>query len=185
MRLAVVAAIVLGVVSTFGDFIWHALSLRHRMGYGLIHGAVICLCVGAFVGLRERRLLAGLAAGPIIGLLAAGSFYMLAGGLRYSAMFPAWMLFWICFALLQDQLSPQRRRGEALVRGIAAALLSGAAFYAISGIWTRPSPGGPDYVRNLWSWTVAFLPGFLCLFAFRIRVVSPPAAASASFRSRS
>ena len=42
---------------------------------------------------------------------------------------------------------------------------TGLAFYAISGIWTRPSPDGPNYVRNFLSWTFAFLPGFAALFA--------------------
>jgi hypothetical protein len=37
-------------------------------------------------------------------------------------------------------------------------------FYLISGIWTRPSPGGPDYLVHFLSWSVAFLPGFLALF---------------------
>jgi hypothetical protein len=79
-------------------------------------------------------------------------------------MFPAWMFFWVCFALLQEQLEPSRDYRFAAIRGLAAALLSGLAFYAISGIWTRPSPEGPDYVRNFISWTFAFLPGFAALF---------------------
>ena len=167
MLYAIVAAVILGAVMTFGDFVWEALRLRHRVLTGLAHGAAMCLFIGAFVGARERRLMTGLAAGPVIGLIAAGGFYLLAPWLRYSAMFPMWCLFWICFALLQDWLSARPRRGEAVLRGLAAAVLSGLAFWAISGIWTRPNPGGPDYVRNLWSWTVAFLPGFLCLFGFR------------------
>ena len=167
MAYAIVAALTLGALMTFGDFLWEILRLRHRVTTGLAHGALMCLCIGAFVGARERRLRAGLAAGPLIGLVAAGGFYILAPWLRYSAMFPMWALFWICFAFLQDRLSTNRRPGEAIARGAAAAVLSGFAFYAISGIWTRPNPGGPDYVRHLWSWTVAFLPGFICLFAFR------------------
>jgi hypothetical protein len=167
MLFAVMAALALGVVMTFGDFLWEVLRLRHRVLTGLAHGAIMCLCIGALVGARQRRLLAGVAAGPVIGLVAAAGFYLLAPWLRYSAMFPMWALFWICFALLQDRLSSVRRPTEAIIRGVSAALLSGVAFYAISGIWTRPNPGGPDYVRNLWSWIVAFLPGFICLFAGR------------------
>jgi hypothetical protein len=48
-------------------------------------------------------------------------------------------------------------------RGTMAAIGSGLAFYAISGIWTNPRPGGPDYVYHLVCWTVAFLPGFAAL----------------------
>jgi hypothetical protein len=162
---ALVASLFLGTVSTFGDFVWAALRLRHQIVYGLAHGAAICLCIGAVVGLRQGRLTAGLLAGPAIGLIAAAGFYVLAPWLRYSAMFPMWMFFWICFALLQDRLSPLRRPSIAVVRGSIAAVLSGLAFYAISGIWTRPSPGGPDYIRHFLSWSFAFLPGFLALFA--------------------
>jgi hypothetical protein len=166
---AVVASLVLGAVMTFGDFLWAALDLRHRVVTGVAHGAVMCLFIGAFIGWRTNRLIAGTVAGPVVGILAAGLFYVLAPALRYSAMFPAWMFFWICFAVLQERLDRMPRYGLALARGLAAAVLSGLAFYAISGIWTNPPPGGPDYVRNLWSWSLAFLPGFVALFVGRRR----------------
>jgi hypothetical protein len=161
---AVIAAAVLGVISTLGDYVWAVMHIRHRVIYGLVHGAVICLFIGAAIGAREGRIGRGIAVGPLIGVLAAALFYVLAPWLRYSAMFPAWMFFWICFAVLQFYLRGEGALGIAIARGVVAAVLSGAAFYAISGIWTRPSPGGPDYLRNLWSWTVAFLPGFAALF---------------------
>jgi hypothetical protein len=100
----------------------------------------------------------------VIGLLAAGTFYVLAPWLRYYAMFPAWMLFWLCFAVLQKQLCRDPRWGSAFARGAAAALVSGLAFYLISGIWTRPPRGGPNYWFNLGAWTFAFFPGFAALF---------------------
>ena len=164
---AVVASIALGLVSTFGDFVWAALQLRHRMWYGLVHGAVLCLCIGIAIGLREGRLAAGTITGPLIGLMAAAGFYVLRPWLGYWGMFPMWMFFWLLFALLQDRLGPVRGPHDAVARGIAAALLSGLTFYAISGIWTQPSPGGPDYLRHFAAWTVAFLPGFAMLFAGR------------------
>ncbi len=176
MLFAIGAAVVLGAVMTFGDFVWEVLQLRHRVITGLTHGAVMCLVIGAFVGLRERRLIAGVLAGPVIGLVAAAGFYLLAPFFRYAAMFPMWALFWLCFAFLQNQLSAQQRPGEALARGIGAAVSSGLAFWAISGIWTERNPGGPDYLRHQWSWTVAFLPGFICLFARR----SPPPSTAAA-----
>lgn len=161
---AVIAAIVLGAASTAGDMLWAGLSLRHRVVYGLVHGAVICLVIGAFVGGRARRLGAGIAAGPVIGLLAATLFYVLAPALGYYGMFPAWMFFWICFAVLQKQLRGERRWAPALARGLAAAIVSGLAFYVISGIWTRPPRSGPNYWYNLGAWTFAFFPGFASLF---------------------
>ena len=47
---------------------------------------------------------------------------------------------------------------------MAAAVLSGVAFYAISGIWTSHNTESPNYIVNFASWCVAFLPGFMCLF---------------------
>lgn len=167
MLQAIVGALILGAVSTLGDFVWEALRLRHRVAYGLAHGAAICLAVGAIVGWRARRVVIGALAGIAIGVAAAALFYILAPAMRYGAMFPAWMFFWICFALLQAQLDGSRAFESAAVRGLIAAVCSGLAFYAVSGIWTRPSPGGPNYVRHLLSWTFAFLPGFLALFALQ------------------
>lgn len=169
MRHAIIAALVLGIASTAGDMLWAGLSLRHLMVYGLVHGAVICLAIGGFVGWRAGRVGAGLAAGPVVGLLAAGLFYMLAPRLGYHAMFPAWMFFWVCFAVLQRGLRREAAWMPALARGVAAALVSGVAFYAISGIWTRPAPGGPNYLYHLAAWTFAFFPGFAALFVERVR----------------
>ena len=78
-------------------------------------------------------------------------------------MLPAWMLFWICFAIFQNWIMPETLNAAA-IRGVIAAVLSGLAFYAISGIWTRPSPGGPNYLMHFLYWSFAFLPGFLVLF---------------------
>ena len=161
---ALAAAVTLAAASTFGDLLWAGLSLRHRMAYGLLHGALICLLIGAFVGRSAGATSRGVAAGPVIGVLAAGVFYLLASWLRYYAMFPAWMFFWICFAALQKVLARERSWRPAMLRGILAAVASGVAFYAISGIWTNPPAGGPRYAYNFFAWTVAFLPGFASLF---------------------
>ena len=161
---ALAGALLLGAVMTLGDYVWEALRLRHRVGYGVAHGVLMCVCIGAVIGWRVRRVALGTAAGPFVGVAAAGLFYLLAPALRYGAMFPAWMFFWICFAILQAYLQPEGSLKQAAARGVIAALLSGLAFYMISGIWTRPSPGGPDYVRNFLSWSFAFLPGFVALF---------------------
>jgi hypothetical protein len=164
LRASIAAAILLGAVMTFGDFVWATWHVRHRAAYGIAHGALMCLCIGAVIGWRERRLGAGALAGPVIGVAAAVAFYLLAPLFRMGAMLPAWMLFWILFALLQQRLASGEPLARALGRGAAAAVLSGGMFYLISGIWTRPSPGGPDYLVHFASWSAAFLPGFLALF---------------------
>jgi hypothetical protein len=84
-------------------------------------------------------------------------------------MFVLWMALWAAFGLLNGRGlgDPRSSAAAALARGALAAVGSGLAFYAISGIWTRPRPGGPDYVYHFLCWTVAFLPGFIALLARR------------------
>jgi hypothetical protein len=123
----------------------------------------MCGCLGLVIGWRAGRMAAGVIAGPLIGVLAALSFYALSPVLGYiGAMLPAWMLFWILFAVLQKWLAKEGTPHHTALRGIAAAILSGIAFYLISGIWMKHGP--PDYALNLAAWTFAFLPGFLVLF---------------------
>lgn len=167
MVFAVVASLLLGAVMTLGDWAWAALEIRHRVVNGLVHGALMCLCLGLAVGVRAGRPAAAALAGPVIGVIAAATFYALAPLLRWSAMFPAWMLLWILFAVLQQRLARKETMRTALVRGIVAALLSGAAFYAISGIWINDSHSNPNLLRHFGAWTFAFLPGFAALFLRR------------------
>ena len=164
MTHALVAALVLAAVMTAGDFIWSIFDVRNRMANGILHGAAVCLAIGIVIGWRARRVTAGLAAGPVIGVIAALAFYALAPRFRYFAMLPAWMLFWILFAWLQQRLTRSESLATAMARGVAAAVLSGAAFYAISGIWTSPHAGPPRYSLHFASWTFAFFPGFVALF---------------------
>jgi hypothetical protein len=164
MVFAIAASVVLGAVMTVGDWAWAALQLPHRVWYGITHGAVMCLCVGLAVGIRAGRPVPGALAGPVIGVIAALAFYALAPMIRWSAMFPAWMLLWILFAVLQQRLSKKESLPAALLRGVAAALVSGAAFYAISGIWINDSHSNPNLLRHFGAWSFAFLPGFLALF---------------------
>ena len=161
---ALIAAGLLAAVMTGGDFIWSIFEVRNKMANGILHGAAVCLAIGMVIGWRARRISAGVAAGAAIGVMAALTFYALAPWLRYFAMLPAWMLFWILFAFLQQRLLRSEGMGTAMGRGVAAALLSGAAFYAISGIWTNPPTGAPRYGIHFASWMFAFFPGFVALF---------------------
>jgi len=169
MAYALIAALALAAVMTAGDWIWAALQIRHTVRAGVMHGAVMCLCLGLAIGIREGRAAAGAIAGPIIGVLAAGVFYVLAPALRLMAMFPAWMFFWVSFAMVQAWLRRERHFAAPMIVGLLAAVLSGLAFYAISGIWTRHDPEGPNYAWNVVAWTFAFFPGFAVLFWTRPR----------------
>jgi hypothetical protein len=164
MVYALIASLVLGAVMTLGDFAWAALHIQHRIAYGLIHGAAMCLCLGLAIGIRARRPVAAAIAGPVIGVIAALAFYALVRPLGWGALFPAWMLLWVLFGVLQQKLEHHDRNGMALIRGIAAALLSGGAFYLISGIWTRDSHLHPKLALHFAAWSFAFFPGFAALF---------------------
>lgn len=163
---ATISSLALAAVMTFGDFVWAALNVRHRTAYGIIHGAVMCLCLGLAIGVRADRKTLAATAGLLIGVAAAGTYYLLAPALRWWAMFPAWMLLWILFGLLQRQLVEAERLGVTFKRGILAALLSAFAFYLISDIWIHEAAHRSLYTHFA-AWTFAFLPGFAALFARR------------------
>jgi hypothetical protein len=162
---ALVGALLLGALNTFGDFLWARFVSSHRASLGLAHGTLLLLALGLYLGVLRKRPAAGALGGAGVGLLAAASFYALAPLLGYSAMFVSWMALWLGFAFLDARLRGGVPSREWLVRGGLAAVGSGLAFYAVSGIWTRPEPGGPRYAYNFLCWTLAFLPGFMALVA--------------------
>ncbi|HVR71846.1 MAG TPA: hypothetical protein VMT87_13475 [Vicinamibacteria bacterium] len=166
---AVAGSLLVAALSTLGDFVWARFIPAHRPLLGLLHGTALCLAIGLFLGARRRRPIRGALAGAGIGLGAAGGYYLLARLMGYAAMFVLWMVLWAAFGLLAGRGlgEPRSSAGEALGRGAVAAMGSGLAFYAISGIWTSPAPGGPDYAYHFLCWTIAFLPGFLALLAGR------------------
>lgn len=160
MRHAIVGAALIAAVSTLGDFVWAGLNLRHRVVYGLAHGAILFLCMGAYFGSLQHKPLRGAMYGAGIGLAAAGSFYVLAPIAGYSVMFFVWAFVWIALAFLV-------RNPPIVARGIVAMIGSGLGFYLISGIWRPFDPEGWDYAVHFLSWTVAYLPGFLALLVRR------------------
>lgn len=161
-----VGAVLIAALSTMGDFIWATWIPRHRWEYGLTHGTLLFLAIGLFLGAVHRRALPGALGGAVVGAAAAGSFYLLAPLLGMASMFVAWMGVWLALALLHWRLAPRRLGpSEAVVRGLVAAVASGAAFYAVSGIWMPFRPSGWDYAWHLAAWTFAYLPGFAALVA--------------------
>jgi hypothetical protein len=161
---ALISTAIVAVVATFGDWFWAMFLSRHVMIAGLVHGALLCLAMGAVLGLPARRAALGAALGVGVGIAAAAFFYALAPLLRYGAMLPAWFALWVLLALAQRRLvRSAMSRSEALVRGAIAGLASGAAFYVVSGMWTRWNPAAIDYLDHLARWAFAFAPGFLAL----------------------
>ena len=161
---ALVGALLLGALSTFGDFVWARYVSSHRAVFGLAHGTLLLMAVGLYLGVLRGRAALGALAGALVGLLAAASFYALAPLLGYAAMFVSWMALWIGFASsTRAWAAASPFPAKSLVRGLLAAVGSGLAFWAISGIWTHPAPGGPRYAYNFLCWTLAFLPGFAAL----------------------
>ena len=165
MRNVVAGALLIAGVSTLGDFVWAGLHLRHRVVYGLAHGAVLFLCMGGYFGSLHTKPLAGALYGAAIGLAAAASFYLLAPLAGYSVMFLVWAFVWIALAVLVTRVLPATRAPWkiALVRGFLAMAGSGLGFYLISGIWRPFNPHGWDYAVHFVSWTLAYLPGFVAL----------------------
>jgi hypothetical protein len=182
---ALMGALLIAALSTLGDVVWFELALRHRPLYGLTHGTLLFAAVGFYLGMWSRRAAGGAtgspapgaaggaagspapgaAGGAAIGLAAAGGYYLLAPLTGPAAMFVMWTLLWLAVAGLVEHLQGRRAfGGPAGIRGGLAALASGAAFYAISGIWTeRPPPEGRNYFLHFASWTFAYVPAFLAL----------------------
>ena len=168
VREAFLGALTLAAVSTLGDWIWTHYLRDGAVLPGIIHGAVIFLILAAILGYAagtdsaRRRLLPTL---PLAGMGIAAVFYPIAKAVGYlAALLISWVLMWSCTAALQRWARGGHEPvSRTLLRGLGAAIFSGLAFWAISGIWTQPSPGGPNYPWHFLCWAFAFLPGLLAL----------------------
>jgi hypothetical protein len=181
---ATVAALALAAASTFADLVWALWIPRHRALFGLVHGALLFMLLGVVLGIVASRSRADTGGGALVpraagaelfaGLAAAAAFYLLFGLIGWAAMFVAWMGVWMLTAFVYRWIGASTEsRAATLVRGVTAALLSGVAFWAISGIWLGGSTRNPDYALNFVSWLIAFLPGFACLLLRPAPSVAP------------
>jgi hypothetical protein len=163
---AVVASAFVAAVATAADWVWASQLLRHKILYGLLHGAGLCGAMGLALGAAHRRPFTGLAGGLIAGVLAAASYYgfVFIPGFRRYAILAAWAVLWVLFGYLEGPFLRGARVGGAIARGVVAAAASGAVFYYVTAAnWARWNPQSIDYVAHFWRWGVAFLPGFLAL----------------------
>ena len=163
---AVVASAFVAAVATAADWVWASQLLRHKILYGLLHGAGLCGAMGLALGAAHRRPFTGLAGGLIAGVVAAASYYgfVFIPGFRRYAILASWAVLWMLFGYLEGPFLRGARVGGALARGVVAAAASGAVFYYVTAAnWSRWNPQSIDYVAHFWRWGVAFLPGFLAL----------------------
>ena len=165
----ITGTVAIAALSTAGDFIWATWISAHRAVYGVIHGALLFLAIGWFLGNLAGRAGAGAIAGACVGALAAGLYYLLAPMLGFWAMIVAWMAVWLGLAFVYGRLSAPGRinAGAVATRAVIAAIASGLGFYAISGIWRPFDPAGWDYLVHFGAWTVAYFPGFAALLIAR------------------
>ena len=164
MKFALISTAIVAVVATFGDWVWATFLSRHLAVAGMVHGALLCLTMGAVLAGPGGRALAGAAAGIGVGVAAAALFYLLAPVLRMGAMLPAWFALWVMLSAVTRSLAGAPRSWtETITRGVIAGVLSGAAFYLVSGMWTRWDPSRINYLDHLARWAFAFAPGFLAL----------------------
>jgi hypothetical protein len=181
---AVVGALLLGALNTFGDFVWARFISSHRAVFGLVHGT-LRMAVGLYLGVLRGRPTFGAVAGATVGLLAAASFYALAPLLGYSAMFVSWMALWIGFAFLDARL-----RGGAAPRETACGVCSrrSAPGRVLGDLGHLAAAGArrPALRHNFACWTLAFLPGFLALLlrGRPARSPSPPVVPRRALRRR-
>jgi hypothetical protein len=95
--------------------------------------------------------------------------------LGYSAMFVSWAALWVGLGLLYGRwLHGGLPLRDSILRGLLAAVGSGLAFYAVSGIWMPFDPARRGYATHFACWSIAFLPGFLALLAGRAAKTSAP-----------
>ncbi len=165
MSAAIAGAVITATVSTLGDYLW-ATVIPHRVAaYGLAHGLILFLTVGACLGLPSRKPVAGAIGGAVVGLSSAALFYVIQPVIGYAtAMFVLFCALWIELGLLTGRVLQHRDSLRVvLIRSALAAIGSGLGFYGISGIWFPFNPHGWDYAVHFVYWTIAYLPGFTAL----------------------
>jgi hypothetical protein len=160
---ALAAALLLGAISTMLDAAAAQLELHGRPTYLLARTLAIGFCIGGIVGARARQFVTGVVSGLFPAALAAAIYFGLTPTIGIAALALAWIGFWAAFCLLDAMLGEGISPSVSLVLGVAAAVISGAAFQAIASGWVEQSRDEPNLPRALVLWTATFLPGFVAL----------------------
>jgi simple sugar transport system permease protein len=93
-RNAIVGSLIVALVSTFGDYLWANTIPHGRAGYGLAHGVVLFLIVGACLGAPAGKAIVGAFGAVLVGVngTALGSFQWVAALLTAMAFGALWAL---------------------------------------------------------------------------------------------
>ena len=161
---ALVASLLLAMLSTVADYVWFLNVPGHQVSSGLIHGAVLFAALGAYLGFRKGKIAAGTVGGLISGMSAAGSFYVLAPFGGYNVMLVSWLLLWILLAALQTYLDGRLDMAKALGRGIVTSIVAAIGFGVVLFQLYRgwPPETFPAF-KHFVAWSMAYLPGLYVL----------------------
>jgi hypothetical protein len=161
---ALVGSLLLAVLSTVADYVWFLNIPQHQVSSGMIHGSVLFAALGAYLGWRKGKAVAGGIGGLMSGMLAAVSFYALAPFGGYSMMIVSWVLLWILLAALQTHLDGRVDMAKAIGRGLATSIAAGLGFAVVLFQLYRGWPPAEFPVfRHLVAWSMAYLPGLYVL----------------------
>jgi hypothetical protein len=175
MPAILVGIVLVALAATALDWIWYTLGVRHGVIAGVIHGAALLTVAGGVLGAATGRALRGLPIGTLAGIGGALAYYAYAALIDERSYGPAigvaWTTTWLVLALLEGRFvrrASPRPWSEVALRGVAAAVLSGVAFYLVMDtLWGEPPPSGRSYAVQLVCWAFAWAPGLLALSAER------------------
>ena len=161
---AVVGALLLAVLSTAADYVWFLGLAPHQWYSGVIHGAVLFAALGGFLGFRRGKLATGALGGIASGVVAAGSFYVLAPLGGYNVMVVSWFVLWIGLATLQTSLEGQMNAARGVGRGIVTAIVAGLGFAVVLfQLYKGWPPATFPAVKHFVAWSMAYFPGLYVL----------------------
>jgi hypothetical protein len=171
MQSFILGILVVAAAATCGDFIWYTYGIRHTAIAGFIYGALVLMSLGAVLGAINGRFVKGLPIGALAGICGAAAYYILIVIMdrrTYGTAIPtAWVIMWLILAALEGRWlrAPRPRSwGNIAVRGAAAAIIGGVAFYLVlTTLWGRPPATGRNYFVQFAAWAFAWTPGLLAL----------------------
>jgi hypothetical protein len=161
---AMVGSLLLAALSTAADYVWFLDIPGHQVLSGSIHGASLFTVLGAYLGWRKGKLVAGAVGGLLSGVIAALSFYALAPIGGYSMMLVSWLLLWIMLAALQTYLDGRLDWAKALGRGVATAIAAALGFIVVLyQLYRGWPPETFSFFTHFVAWAMAYLPGLYVL----------------------